>query len=96
MLTSLLISTSLCDLACSIISFALFNNHGQSDYFELKIFKVFNGFNVVNYRVIFWDKEKYPIEEIEKLTVPVILTSFPFCWNEDGTDFVNLTDMYID
>ncbi len=74
----------------------LFNNHGQSDHFELKIFKVFNGFNVVNYRVIFWDKEKYPIEEIEKLTVPVILTSFPFCWNEDGTDFVNLKDMYLD
>ena len=37
----------------------LFNNHGQSDHFELKIFKVFNGFNVVNYRVIFCDNASY-------------------------------------
>lgn len=74
----------------------LFNNHGQSDHFELKVFKVFNGFNIVNCRVIFWDKEKYPIEEIEKIAVPVIITDFPFCWNEEGTDFVNLKDMYLD
>ena len=74
----------------------LVDNHGESDHFEFKVFKIFNGFNVVNYRVIFWDKEKYPIEEIENVAVPVIMTYFPFCWNEDGTDFVNLKDMYLD